>query len=39
MCALFQFGVIYTPADTGVFKMSLGRRKKVATSYDQTRRR
>ena len=28
-----------TPADTDVFKTSLGRLKKVTTSYDQTRRR
>ena len=27
------------PADTDVFKTSLGRLKKVTTSYDQTRRR
>ena len=27
------------PADTDAFKTSLGRLKKVTTSYDQTRRR
>ena len=31
-------GPCVTPADTDVFKTSLGRLKKVTTSYDQTRR-
>ena len=31
-----QEPVVILPADTDVFKTSMGRLKKVATSYDQT---
>ena len=34
-----QEPVVILPADTDVFKTSMGRLKKVATSYDQTSRR
>ena len=36
---LVKFDSVAHPAETGVFKASLGRLKKVTTSYNQTRRR
>ena len=37
-CCCINFLKGAYPADTDVFKASSGRLKKVATSYDQTRR-